>query len=336
MSVLLERPRFTVEEWSRMLIDPTKGDRYLETELGPHVADYLAWKGNEDGGKPETIKSYTYDLARLAVALADIPLADLTVDHLRAARDLHPPGSRYKVSSIYRDFGKWLYEEERTDTNVAGRLRLPKKAKPAITDLFTTEEKAAIVTAQTDIMDRVGVLLFFRAGLRKAELRELRVRDINLVERYVLVRRGKGGKARRVPIRGAVINAVDEYLLTPIVGLEREPALDDHVIAPWSSSHKTRRNPTRPMSQRGAHEWWYGCLQRAGIVDVGVTRGRRMHATRHTYATDLGRASGWNMVAVQKNLGHSSFALTVDTYTQFAYEDQENAVELMPEIEVGL
>lgn len=334
MTAALERLTFV--EWSRILIDPTKDDRYLQTELGPHVADYLAWKGNEDGAKPETIKSYRYDLARLAVVTADFPLADLRIDHLRMARDLHPPGSRYKVTAIYRDFCKWLYEEERTDTNIAGRLRLPKKPKPAITDLFTTEEKAAIVTAQTDIMDRVGVLLFFRAGLRKGELRELRVRDLNLVERYVLIRRGKGGKARRVPIRGAVINAIDLYLLTEIVGLDREPVGDDHVIAPWASSHRTRRDPSKPMSNRGAHEWWYGCLQRAGIVDVGVTSGRRMHATRHTYATDLGRASHWNMVAVQKNLGHSSFALTVDTYTQFAYEDQENAVELMPEIEAGL
>jgi integrase len=44
-----------------------------------------------------------------------------------------------------------------------------------------------------------------------------------------------------------------------------------------------------------------------------------MHTTRHTYATDLGRATGWNMVAVQKNLGHANVNLTIDTYTQFAY-----------------
>jgi integrase len=77
------------------------------------------------------------------------------------------------------------------------------------------------------------------------------------------------------------------------------------------------------------------CLERAGIVDVDQTAGRRMHSTRHTYATDLGRATNWNLVAVQKNLGHSSIKLTFDTYSQFSFEDQELAVELLPEIEVA-
>jgi integrase len=87
------------------------------------------------------------------------------------------------------------------------------------------------------------------------------------------------------------------------------------------------------MAQSTAHNWWYRCLRRADIVDEGVSRGRHLHLTRHTYATDLGRATGWNMVAVQKNLGHASISLTVDTYTQFSYEDQELAVDLLPEID---
>ena len=39
------------------------------------------------------------------------------------------------------------------------------------------------------------------------------------------------------------------------------------------------------------------------------------------------------MVAVQKTLGHSNVALTIDVYTQFAFEDQAAAVEALPEIE---
>jgi site-specific recombinase XerC len=40
------------------------------------------------------------------------------------------------------------------------------------------------------------------------------------------------------------------------------------------------------------------------------------------------------MVAVQKNLGHSKLGTTVDIYTQFSFEDQEQAVDQLPEIEV--
>jgi integrase len=328
-------PRFTLEDVWRILGDPTSDDRYLDTQLGEAVAAYLSWKENEDGAATETIRSYRYDLARFAVANPDVAAADLTPDHFRRVIALYPAGSRYKVTAVYKDFGKWLYEEERTDTNPVGRLRYPKRQKPPITDLFTAEEKAAIVAAQENIRDRTCVLLLLRAGLRKGELVQLRVRDIDLVERLVLVRRGKGGKARRVPIRGSVVRALDEFMLTEIPGIGREPESDDHILYRATSKNRYgKADPKKPMAPSTAHRWWYRCLERAGIVDLDVTAGRRMHSTRHTYATDLGRATGWNLVAVQKNLGHSSIKLTADTYSQFAYEDQELAVDLLPEIEV--
>jgi integrase len=304
-----------------------------QTQLGAAVLAYLSWKKNEDGAADETIRGYRYDLTRLAGTHPDIAPANLTIEHLRWCRDLYPDGSKYKVTAVYKDFCTWLYEEHITDENVAGRLRYPKKRKPPITGLFSDEEKAAIVAAQTSIRDRAAVLLLLRAGIRKGELRNLTVRDVDLVHKLILVRRGKGGKARRVPIRGSVIQALEEFMLTPIPGLDREPLLDDHIL--YRSSSKNRygvAQPDKPMAQSTAHNWWYGCLQRAGIVDANVTSGRKMHTTRHTYATDLGRATNWNMLAVQKNLGHSKIGTTVDVYTQFSFEDQELAVDMLPEI----
>lgn len=331
-------PRYTVEEWARILRDPTRDRRYLETQLGAAVAEYLSWKQNEDGAAPETLRTYEYDLARLAVTFALIGADELTADHFRQVRDLYPERSRYKVTAVFKDFSRWLYEEHRTDTDVAGRIRYPRRQKPAITGLFTDEEKSAIVAAQETIRDRACVLLLLRAGIRKTELRHLQVRDLDLRERLILVRRGKGSKARRVPVRGSLVRALDEFLLTEIPGLERFPELDDYVLYPARAANQHARggqpNPKKPMAQSTAHRWWYGCLQRAGVVEEGVQAGRKMHATRHTYATELGRASGWNMLAVSKNLGHSKIGTTIDLYTQFSLDDQEAAVELLPEIEV--
>lgn len=333
----VEPPRYTLEEWSRIVSDPTQNMAYLSTQLGSAVADYLSWKRNEDGAAVRTIDSYERVLAQLAVTPPQPSLATLTIDHLRVIRDLRPPGSRHLVTAVYKDFFRWLYEEGRTDTNLAGRLRYPKRPKPPITDLFTDEEKAAIVAAQETIRDRTCVLLLLRAGIRKGELRNLQVRDVDLVEKLILVRRGKGGKARRVPIRGNVIRALEEFMLTPIVGLERAPELDDYLLYPGRRANQhstgTAPNPKKPMAESTAHRWWYRCLARAGVVEKGEEHGRRMHTTRHTYATDLGRATNWNFAAVQKNLGHSSIKLTADTYSQFSFEDQELAVDALPEIE---
>jgi len=306
-----------------------------QTQLGAAVLAYLSWKKNEDGAADETIRGYRYDLTRLAGCHNEIAPADLSIENLRWCRDLYPEKSKYKVTAVYKDFCRWLYEEEWTDSNIAGRLRYPKRHKPPITNLFTDEEKAAIVAAQETVRDRVCVLLLLRTGIRKTELRNLTVRDVDLIHKLILVRRGKGGKARRVPIRGSVIRALEEFMLTEIPGLGREPQPDDHILYRASTTNRYGKpEPEKPMAQSTAHMWWYGCLQRAGIVDKDVTSGRKMHLTRHTYATDLGRATNWNMVAVQKNLGHANIGMTVDTYTQFSYEDQERAVDLLPEIEV--
>jgi integrase len=328
---------FTIAEWASMLRDPTKDKRYLSTQLGSDVADYLSWKQNEDGAASATVGSYEYDLARLAVLYPDRAATGFERDHLRYARDLYPAGSRYKITAIYKDFFRWLYEEDRIDTNPAGRLRFPKKQLAPITLLFSEEEKAAIVAAQETLRDRICVLLLLRAGLRKGELRRLQTKDIDLADKLVLVRRGKGGKPRRVPVRGSLLRYLGEWVMWDD-GLERQPEPNDHLLYPMRSANQHARgtgpNPKKRMADSTAHRWWYACLARAGVVAAGVTSGRRTHTTRHTYATDLGRATRWNMVAVQKNLGHARIGTTIDIYTQFSFEDQELAVEALPDIMV--
>lgn len=311
-----------------LVSDPTKNKRYLSTQLGDAIASYLSWKENEDGAAAITLDSYERVLARVCIAI-DKPVDKVTLNDLRAVRDDFSRGQRRKATAVIRDCFKWFYEEEMIPDNPAGRMRYPKRELSVVTDVFDKDEKAAIVTAQTDIMDRVGVLLLLRAGLRQAELRNLKVRDVNLVEKYVVVRRGKGGKGRTVPIKGELVRALNE-MLSPMAELKRGP--DDFLLCPTRGGRSTQRVPSRPMGKRGAHEWWYRCLQRAEIVPEGVMRGRRMHGARHTYATDLIRATNGNMVAAQKNLGHSSIDITVDLYTHFAFEDQAAAVEQLPEI----
>lgn len=314
-----------------LVSDPTKDQRYRATRLGSAVADYLSWKENEDGAAAATIDSYERVLARLAVAVDKHP-GSVTVDDLRQVRDAFTRGQRRKATAVFKDFFRWLYEEQRIGDNPAGRLRYPKREQAPIEGLFDDDEKRAIVAAQADIMDRVGVLLLLRAGLRQLELRSLQVRDVNLVEKHILVRRGKGGAPRTVPIKGELVRALDELMLTDVTGLHRPRRRDDYLLCPTIGGRSTTRNPSKPMGKRGAHDWWYRCLQRAGIVEEGVTSGRRMHLSRHTYATDLGRATRWSVAAVSKNLGHKSGKTTMDLYWHLMIEDQADAVAMLPEI----
>jgi hypothetical protein len=77
-----------------------------------------------------------------------------------------------------------------------------------------------------------------------------------------------------------------------------------------------RHFPARPMSDNGAHLWWYRCLRTAGVVPTGTNRGERMHKARHTAGQRVLDSTG-NLKAVQKLLGHSSIQTTGDIYADW-------------------
>src|SRR5262249_29019731 len=68
-------------------------------------------------------------------------------------------------------------------------------------------------------------------------------------------------------------------------------------------------------------------LKRAGIPDVDeLGRSVVIHSTRHTFASQLGRA-GVGLVQAQRLLGHSTPELTAQVYTHLGIDDLRTAVE---------
>lgn len=70
------------------------------------------------------------------------------------------------------------------------------------------------------------------------------------------------------------------------------------------------------MGAHGLHNWWYRCLENAGVVAKGTTSGERMHKARHTAGQRVLEATG-NLKAVQKLLGHSSIQTAGDVYADW-------------------
>jgi site-specific recombinase XerD len=308
-----------------MLREPVRDKRYLETKLGPVVTAYLSWKDNEAGAAARTLDQYERDLARMCVMLANRTIHEITTDDLREVRDSFPRGSRKRVTAAYRDFWRWLYQEGHIDRDPMARVRYPKRESQTVLDVFTAEEEARLVTAQDAIRDRLGVSLLLDSGLRAAEIRGLRVEDVDLTERWVIVRRGKGGKGRVVPVRGRVVLALEEFMLTPIPKLDRAPEPRDFLLYPTGAGPHgpTWSDPTRPMAYSTFWRWWDACCKRAGV------RYRKPHTSRHTFATKLIRATGGDLAATQKALGHASIRTTIDVYTHLEVSDVAKAVEAM-------
>jgi integrase/recombinase XerD len=131
-------------------------------------------------------------------------------------------------------------------------------------------------------------LLIADTGLRIGEAVALRRADIDLEGLLVIVRCGKGGKTRQVPI--SVIGR--KYMLR------------------WLASHQhDLAFPTRdglPLRQRAAARSFRVLCNRVGINGVR----RSWHMLRHTFAAAFIRDGG-DVFTLQRILGHATLAMTM-------------------------
>jgi site-specific recombinase XerD len=300
-------------------------DRSFErTVLGPHVLDYLRWKENEDGARPRTIDQYERDLSRMCLSLPQSAPADVTTEDVRRVRDTFPKLSRKRVTSAYKDFWRWMVDESRVAEDPAARIRNPSRTITPVQDVFTLPEVMQLHAAQRSVRDRLGVALLLHAGVRAAEIRHLRVEDVDVAQQWINVREGKGGKPRVIPVRGRLVELLTEFLTTPLPKLDRLPQRGDHLLYATGAGPygPTWVRVDKPIVYSTFWRWWHRCVDRAGV------RYRKPHMTRHTYATNFIRTTN-NPAAAQRVLGHASIRTTIDTYTHLDLLDIGAAVETM-------
>ncbi|MDR1309607.1 MAG: tyrosine-type recombinase/integrase [Deltaproteobacteria bacterium] len=147
--------------------------------------------------------------------------------------------------------------------------------------------------------DQAVLELAYSSGLRVGELVALDLGDLDLAAGRVMVRSGKGGKDRPVPLGVPAALAIDGWLLARprFVGDGRAGAA---VFLGLRGGRLRDREVRRVLAKR---------LAGAGLAPdlAGV------HGLRHSFATHLLEA-GADLKAIQEMLGHSSLA-TTERYT---------------------
>jgi site-specific recombinase XerC len=176
---------------------------------------------------------------------------------------------------------------------------------------FNTDQRRAIIASQEDLRDRTALRLLLDYGLRKGALTAVQFKHFDHHRRRLTIFT-KGEKIRELPIHDPMFWRDLERI---ILEHEAEPG---HYLLPGrhANQHGTVLKPTRPLSGHGMHDWWYRCLQNAGIVPTGITAGERMHKARYTAGQRVLDHTG-NLKAVQKLLGHAPIQTTADVYVDW-------------------
>lgn len=154
--------------------------------------------------------------------------------------------------------------------------------------------------------------LLYSSGLRCGELVGLDLGDVDLVHLEVLVRRGKGGHSRRVPLGERAAAAISLYLKEGRAELAADRPLE--TPAPLFLSLIGKR------LSKGMVQWMLRYRrQRAGLEGRVVP-----HALRHTAAVHLLKG-GADLRHVQELLGHLDLQSTAH-YTRLDIRDLKEAL----------
>lgn len=258
------------------------------------------WRGARPGG--DLLVAVPADLAAFLIA--------------EAGRGLAPRTRRAEVAALRR-FYAWLVLTGRAAGNPAAALATPRVRPPQLETYSAQESRAilahcALLTGLRGRQRHALVATLRYTGMRSAELRTLRLADLDLLAGVARVV-GKGSRPRAVLLPAPLVAILTDFLAVSRPQLPASPLL-------LANAHPFVTTARYGFGQEAlARE-----VELAGL-GAGVAGRHHPHKWRHTFATELVRA-GVDIHVVQRLLGHVSIASTVG-YTHLVLDDLRAAVD---------
>lgn len=281
------------------------------------VDGFISYIEAERRYSPLTVRNYRRDIADFlefigvdkerfdpnAIARADV---EEWIVYLFEKRKLKAQSVNRSVATL-RSFWKWMLGHGHANRDIVSVISQAKT--PSRLPVFVSESRMEDVVSllrddiATDdferLRDAVIVLLFYTAGLRLAELANLKIGDISADYRTIRIL-GKGEKERIVPLIGRMGEILKKYF----------SQFSSQNICIGQKKALILSKKGEPISVRTIQRIVDRKLKGAGIQ--GKTS---PHTLRHTFATHL-LNEGADLREIQELLGHSSLKATqVYTHT---------------------
>ena len=273
----------SLERWHESFIE------YLRSEC--HLAD-------------NTVKAYGRDMVHFQTWLANRSLVDLSVSELSdfvaflSSRGLAPSSIARAIVAIKMYFRylqlEGVIKENKIELLGSQKLwqRIPEVLSPREVEHFLKSPRRI---EYYYLRDRALLEMLYATGCRASEISNLRLRDVNLKQRYCKCH-GKGDKQRMAPLGEEAMEAVQAYLQQQRPALEAKRPTQTDWLFLTRSGRRMRREAIWELVKKYA-------------LIAGITRDISPHTMRHSFATHL-LAGGADLRQVQEMLGHASIATT--------------------------
>jgi site-specific recombinase XerD len=266
-----------------------------------------------EGKSPKTIEWYDAFLSRFGAFLGSnrfpTRIFEIKREHIRrfiiylqaearvprTDKSLSPATIQGYVRTL-KVFFSWVKREGYIDISIMDGIPIP-KAPTRVINTFTSDQIARLIeichqSNGSKYRNLAIILLLLDSGLRVSELTGVNLKDLDLSDGCITVRKGKGNKGRIVPI-GSLVNKV----LWKYVSFYRPQPLTqkiDNLFLTENGLSLTKSGVQQMLRRFGRH---------ARISGVRCSP----HTFRHTFAKNY-LLNGGDIFSLQKILGHSSMA----------------------------
>jgi len=216
-----------------------------------------------------------------------------------------------KISSL-NSYYKFLLKTESINANPLVKHKALKVSKKIQIPFSETEINSVLNNMNTDtfedVRDKLIVELFYSTGIRRIELVQLQLKDVDLSQGHIKVL-GKRNKERIIPLIPSVIKTVETYL-------QKRTKLDT-IIDPSILF----------LTKKGAkvYEMLVYRIITGYFDNISTKVKKSPHILRHSFATHL-LNNGADLNSVKEILGHSSLAAT-QVYTHNSVAELKKVYE---------
>ena len=192
-------------------------------------------------------------------------------------------------------------------------IELPNKRDYLPKNILTQEEAEHLLTLPDKsimgLRDKAILEILYASAIRRKELCDLDLYDINLKDKSIHIRTPKNRKDRIVPIGDKAKQAIENYLLTSRVKLAKN-IKEKAVFLSYTGRRITKET--------------LNYIVKTYSKKMRLDRNITPHCLRHSCATHL-LQNGSNLRIIQMILGHSRIT-TTEIYTRIVPEDLKSTI----------
>ncbi len=258
-----------------------------------------------------TVKTYTEAIRIFLLFNASKVISDITNDDLIVfnndyilKKNLSASYQNQIVNGVKLFFQTIEHAKLKVDL-----VHRPRRYNP-LPKVLAKEEIAAIINALDNIKHKSMISLIYSAGLRRSELVNMKLSDINSKRMQISIKQAKGRKDRIVPLSKTVLEFLRKYFLA-------------------------YRPKVYLFEGQGGHlysERSLALVLKKGCDLAGIKKPVNLHMLRHSYATHL-LETGTDLRYIQELLGHKS-SRTTEIYTHVSLKSLQKIASPLDQLEI--